>query len=83
MLIKKAVQELGNIKQKLEELRRMMQRDVDSSLEKVQRSYSEAANEKKEENIIISIINLRCNTEENKATKKLIKEKINIARIWL
>lgn len=60
-----------------------MQRDVDSLLEKVQRSYSEAINEKKEENIIISIINLRCNTEENKATKKLITEKIDIVRIWL
>jgi len=40
----------------LEDLRRMMQRDADSSLERVQRSYSEAVNEKKEENIITKIL---------------------------
>ena len=51
MMIKKVVrEEMGNIKQELEDLKRMMQGGAYGG---VQRAYSEAVKEKKKENVII------------------------------
>jgi len=53
-MIKEVVrEELGNIKQELEDLRRMIQREAGGPVGEFQRSYSEAVKEKKKENIII------------------------------
>jgi len=76
MMIKEVVrEELRNIKQKLEDLRRMIQREAGGPVEGFQRSYNEAVKEKKKENIIIIKPKIQ---QERETTKKLIKEKIDI-----
>lgn len=75
MMIKEVVQEeMGNIKQELEDLRSMIQAGVCGSAG-IQRSYSEAVKEKKKENVIIIEPKIQ---QESEATKKLIKEKVDI-----
>ena len=76
MMVKEIVrEELGNIKQELEDLRRMIQGGACGPSGGAQRSYSEAVKEKKKENIIIVKPKVQ---QESEATKKLIKEKIDI-----
>lgn len=77
MLIKEVVQEeLGNIKREwMEDFRRMIQGGANAPLERTQRSYSEAMKEKKNENIIIIKPKMQ---QESEATKKMIKEKVDI-----
>jgi len=54
MTIKEVVrEELRNIKQKLEDLKKMIQEEAGGSVGGFQRNYSEAVKEKKKENIII------------------------------
>jgi len=76
MMIKEVVREkIGNIKQELEDLRRMIQGEASGPVERFQRSYSDAIKEKKKENIIIIKPKIQ---QESEATKKLIKEKVDI-----
>jgi hypothetical protein len=76
MMIKEVVrEEMGDIKQELENVRRMIQEGAGGSPGGVQRSYSEAVKEKKKENVIIIKPKIQ---QESEATKKLIKEKVDI-----
>jgi len=75
-MIKEVVQEeLNNVKQELENLKKMIQGVACGSKEGLQRSYSEAVLEKKKENFIIVKPKMQ---QESEATKKLIKEKVDI-----
>ena len=74
-MIKELQEELGNVKQELENLKKMIQGTVCGSKEGSQRSYSEAVKEKKKENVIIVKPKMQ---QESEATKKLIKEKVDI-----
>jgi len=76
MMIKEVVrEELGNIKQELEQLRRMIQGVTREPTSGTQRSYSEAVKEMKRENVIIVKPIME---QESETTKKLIKEKVDI-----
>ncbi|XP_011161938.1 uncharacterized protein LOC105197335 [Solenopsis invicta] len=76
ILIKEVVQEeLGNVKQELENFKKIIQGAAYGSREGLQRSYSEAIKEKKKENVIIVKTKLQ---QENEDTKKVIKEKVDI-----
>lgn len=67
MMVKEIVREkLGNVKQRLEKLRRMIQGGVCGSTGGIQRSYSEAVKEKKKENIIIFIIKSKIKCSDRK-----------------
>lgn len=75
-IIKEVVQEeLGDIKQQLEDLRRSVQGAVDGAAGVIKGSYSEAVKGKKKENVIIIKPKIQ---QESEATKKLIKEKVDI-----
>lgn len=75
-MIKEVVrEELGNIKQELGEMRRMIQETTCGPSRGPQRSYSEVIKEKKKENVIIVKPKIQ---QESEATKKLIKEKVDI-----
>jgi hypothetical protein len=76
MMVKEIVrEELGNIKQELGDLKRMIQGGACGPSGGAQRSYCEAVKEKKKENIIIVKPKVQ---QESEATKKLIKEKVDI-----
>lgn len=74
-MIKEVVrEEMGNIKQELQDLRSMIQAGVCGAAE-MQRSYSGAVKEKKKENVIVIKPKIQ---QESEATKKMIKEKVDI-----
>lgn len=76
MMIKEVVQEeVGNVKQELDDLRKMIQGGIPGPSGGSYKSYSETVKEKKKENIIIIKPNVQ---QESEATKKLIKEKVDI-----
>lgn len=74
-MIKEVVrEEMGNIKQELQDLRSMIQAGVCGAAG-MQRSYSGAVKEKKKETVIVIKPKIQ---QESEATKKLIKEKVDI-----
>src|SRR5436190_13547744 len=76
IMIKELVQEeVGNVKQELDNLKRLVQEITNGSKKGMQRSYCEAVKEKKKENVIIIKPKMQQGSE---ATKKLIKEKVDI-----
>ena len=77
MIIKEVVrEELGNMKQELNELRNMIQGRADTITGG--RSYSETVKEKKKENVIIIKPKEQ---QESEATKNIVKEKIDIKKL--
>ncbi|KYN12392.1 hypothetical protein ALC57_15440 [Trachymyrmex cornetzi] len=76
MMIKEVVRE--ELKQELEDLRKMILGVTCESMDGLQRSYSEAVKEKKKENIIIVKPKMQ---QESETTKTLIKEKADIQSI--
>lgn len=82
MMVKKIVrEESGNVKQELEDLRKMIQRrDCDPS-RRTQRNYSKVV-KKKKKNIIIIKPKVRHESDSNllKTTKRLIREKVDRSR---
>ncbi|XP_025266572.1 uncharacterized protein LOC112638675 [Camponotus floridanus] len=75
-MIQEVVQkELGNVKQELENLRKVIQGVACGAKEGSLRSYSEAVKEKKKENVIIVKPKMQ---QESETTKKLIKKKVDI-----
>ena len=76
IMIKELVQEeVGNVKQELDNLKRLVQEITNGPKKGMQRSYCEAVKEKKKENVIIIKPKMQQGSE---ATKKLIKEKVDI-----
>ena len=76
VMIKEIIQlELKNIKEELEEVRRMLSTGPSSSSRGAQKSYSEIVKEKKKENIIIVKPKVQ---QENVDTAMLIKKKVDI-----
>jgi len=69
MMIREVHEEMGNIKQELEDLRRIIHGEANRPVERFQRSYSNAIKEKKKEDIIIIKPKIQ---QESEATKKLI-----------
>lgn len=76
LIIKEVIQEeLGNIKQEVEDLKTMMMDGAYGSTGGTLRKYSEAVKEKKKENILI----IKPKTQqESEDTKKIVKDKIDI-----
>jgi len=75
MMIKEIVrEELSNIKQELEDLRKVIREGMDRSAENAHSSYSDAVKKKKENIIIIK----PKTQQESETTKKVIKEKVDI-----
>jgi len=66
---------MENIKQELEDLRKMIQGKASGQVGRFQRSYSDAIKKKKKENIIIIKPKIQ---QESETTKKLIKKKVDI-----
>lgn len=78
MMIKEIVhEEVKNIKQDLENLRRMIQGGVNRAAEDVPCGYNEAL-KKKKENIIIVKPKIQ---QESETTKKVIKERVDIKKM--
>lgn len=76
VMIKEIIQlELKDIKEELEEVRRMLSTGPSSSSRRAQKSYSEIVKEKKKENIIIVKPKVQ---QENVDTAMLIKKKVDI-----
>ncbi|KAL6260851.1 hypothetical protein P5V15_008380 [Pogonomyrmex californicus] len=76
IMIKEVVQEeLGSVKQEMENLKKIIQGIEYGSKGGTQRSYSEAVKEKKKESLIIVKPKLQ---QESEDTKKMIKEKVDI-----
>jgi hypothetical protein len=76
IMIKEVVQEeLGSVKQEMENLKKIIQGIEYGSKGGTQRSYSEAVREKKKESLIIVKPKLQ---QESEDTKKVIKEKVDI-----
>jgi len=74
-MIKEVVrEELSNIKQELEDLRKMIREGINRSTESVHSSYSDAVKKKKENIIIIK----PKTQQESETTKEVIKEKVDI-----
>jgi len=74
-VIKEVVrEELSNIKQELEDLRKMIREGINRSTESGHSSYSEAVKKKKENIIIIK----PKTQQESETTKEVIKEKVDI-----
>lgn len=72
-IIKEVVEvEIRNIKQELEELKKMLCGKLTGTVNK---SYSEVTKEKKKENVIVIKPKIQ---QESEATKKIIKEKVDI-----
>lgn len=68
-------EELKNMKQEMEELKRMMQEGACGPPRGMPNKYSDIVKEKKKENVII----IKPKTQqESEATKKMIKEKVDI-----
>lgn len=79
MLIKEIIrEEIGNIKLEFEELKQQLQGGSKRAAEGVQKSYCEAAKEKKKESVIIVTPRMQ---QESEATKKVVKEKVDIKNL--
>lgn len=76
MIIKEIIrEEIESVKQEIEDMRKMIQDGVSGQTKEVKGSYNEAVKERKKEKVIIVKLKIE---QESEATKKSIKEKINI-----
>lgn len=71
-------EEVGSLKQELEELKRMMQKGAYESPEGTPRNFSDVVKERKKENILIIKPKSQ---QESEVTKRIVKEKIDIKKM--